>query len=147
LFSNELHGVTFLELLSSELHRSIYKPGGKKTCRTTARRQRREYAKYKGQIYKYKGHNKYEQIRINMFRENMHPPRKHVSRKHASSEKTCFEKICFEKTCILRENMFRENICFEKTCILREQIHGQSILKSNTHALALQWEFHEKREK
>ena len=45
------------------------------------------------------------------------------------------EKTCFEKT------------CFEKTCILREQIHGQSILKSNTHALALQWEFHEKREK
>ena len=50
LLSNELHGVTFLELPSNELHRSIYKPGEKKTCRTTARRQRREYANYKGQI-------------------------------------------------------------------------------------------------
>ena len=60
LISNELHGVDFLELLSNESHRSICKPGGKKTCRTTARRQRREYTKYKGQIYKYKGHNKYK---------------------------------------------------------------------------------------
>jgi hypothetical protein len=72
---------------------------------------------------------------INIYGENMHPPRKHVSRKHVSRKHASSEKTCFEKT------------CFEKTCILREQIHGQSILKSNTHALALQWEFHEKREK
>ena len=55
-------------------------------------------------------------------------------------------KTCFEKTCFKNQTCF-EKRSFEKTCILREQIHGQSILKSNTHALALQWEFHEKREK
>ena len=55
-------------------------------------------------------------------------------------------KTCFEKTCFKNQTCF-EIRSFEKTCILREQIHGQSILKSNTHALALQCEFHEKREK
>ena len=69
------------------------------------------------------------------FEKNMHPPKKHVSRRHVSRKRASSEKTCFEKT------------CFKETCILRKQIHGQSILKSNTHALALQWEFHEKREK